>query len=399
MKARKIVDRQWFLWLSLVMVIWMVVWMTLTMATSNELSIRLKKEAAEREAYLADSVVTLLFAGDVMGHEPQWKAAFDPATGTYDYHDCFRYVEPMLNQADLACANLEVTLAGPPYTSYPCFSSPDELLFALKDVGFDVLFTANNHVLDHGKSGLERTIGMLDSVGMIHTGSFVDTMSRDTTYPLVVNVRGLKIGFLNMTYGTNGLRERIPNIVNKMDTLEVIRDFDRLNEMNVDLKVVFIHWGEEYQLTANKRQRRYADFLVRQGADLIIGGHPHVTQDADTLYAPDGKPVVAYFSMGNFISNQRRMNTKGGVMIQVAVNRFTGQVIETNYIPYYVHLGKIHEKYQYYILPTFPYINNRCAFRLPYHDSVALVTVHRTLAERLSNFIPIFADDFEIEDK
>ena len=399
MKSKRMVDRQWLLGLSSVILIWMVVWAAFATATSNELSIRLKKEKAEREAYLADSVVTLLFAGDVMGHEPQWKAAYDPVTGTYDYHDCFRYVEPYVSHADLALANLEVTLAGPPYTSYPCFSSPDALLFALDDVGFDVLFTANNHVLDHGKSGLERTIQMLDSVGMIHAGSYVDTLSRDTTYPLVVDVRGLKVGFLNMTYGTNGLITREPNRVNRMDTAEVVRDFNRLDEMGVDLKVVFIHWGNEYQLQADRYQRHYAQFLVRHGADLIIGGHPHVSQDADTLYAPDGHPVVVYYSMGNFVSNQRRPNTYGGIMIQVAVNRFTGRVINTNYIPYYVHLGLIHGKRQFYVVPTIPYINNRYDFRLPYRDSIALVRQHWAMTERLKDFIPIFAGDFEIEDK
>ena len=348
---------------------------------------------------MADSVVTLLFAGDVMGHEPQWKAAYDPVTDTYDYHDCFQFVSQLFHNADLACANLEVTLAGPPYTSYPTFSSPDELLFALDDVGVDVLFTANNHVLDHGKPGLERTIRMLDSVGMLHAGSYVDSLNRDTTYPLVVDVRGLKVGFLNMTYGTNGLKAREPNIVNKLDTVEMIRDFNRLDEMGADLKVVFVHWGDEYELHANRYQQYYARFMVRHGADLIIGGHPHVAQDADTLYAPTGKPVVVYYSMGNLVSNQRRHNTNGGIMIRVEVNRFTGRVIATNYIPYYVYRGYIHGKYQFYVVPTISFINNRYDFRLPYRDSVALVNVHRAMTERLMDFIPIFADDFEIEDK
>lgn len=395
MKSKGIVDRQWLLWLSSLMIVWMVLWMTLV----SDHAMDLKKEVEAREAYLADSVVTLLFAGDVMGHEPQWRAAYDPATGTYDYHDCFQYVEPYISSADLACANLEVTLAGPPYTSYPTFSSPDELLFALDDAGVDVLFTANNHVLDHGKQGLERTICMLDSVGMLHAGSYVDTLSRDTTYPLVVDVRGLKVGFLNMTYGTNGLKTREPNLVNKLDTAEMLRDFNRLDELGADLKVVFVHWGDEYELHANRYQRYFAQFMVRHGADLIIGGHPHVSQDADTLYAPDGHPVVVYYSMGNFVSNQRRPNTNGGIMIQVAVNRFTGRVISTNYIPYYVHRGYIHGKYQFYVVPTLPFINNRYDFQLPYHDSIALVKVHQAMTERLMDFIPIFADDFEIEDK
>ena len=381
--------------LSGVMLLWMVLYISLV---QHEWQLHEWKRQTE-EAWLVDSVVTLLFAGDVMGHEPQWKAAYDPTSGNYDYHDCFRFVQPYIEQADLACANLEVTFAGPPYTSYPCFSSPDALLFALKDVGFDVLFTANNHVLDHGKMGLERTLQMLDSVGVAHAGSYADSLSRDNGYPLMIDIKGLRIGFLNMTYGTNGVRTTKPNLVNRMDRPQVAADFEKLDSLDAMLKVVFVHWGDEYQLESNAYQRSFAKFLVDQGADLIIGGHPHVSQDADTLFDNDGKPVVTYYSLGNFVSNQRWLNTNGGIMVQVAVNRFTGHVIETGYIPYYVFKGVIGDKYQYYIIPTIPYINNRCDFRLPTYDSIALVRVHRAMTERLSDFIPIFADFIEIEDK
>lgn len=393
MRLRKTVNRQIPLYLLGLMLLWIVVYITLVQQRW------MMPEGQSEEAEETDSVVTLLFAGDVMGHDIQYQTAYDPATGLYDYHDCFRYVRPYIEEADLACANLEVTLAGPPYTSYPCFSSPDALLIALKDAGFDVLFTANNHVLDYGKKGLERTLRILDSVGMAHAGSYADTLSRDTTYPLMVEVDGLRIGFLNITYGTNGVRTIVPNMVNKMDRDQVVADFSKLEAMNPDLKVAFVHWGSEYQLQANSYQRSYAQFLADQGADLIIGSHPHVAQDADTLFNPEGKPVVTYYSMGNFISNQCRHNTNGGIMVQVAVNRFTGQVLSTGYIPYYVFKGVIDGKYQFYVIPTFPYINNRYAFRLPVRDSLALVRVHQAMTERLSDFIPIFADVFEIEDQ
>ena len=395
MRLKNTMNRPILLYLSGVMLLWMVLYSTLV---QDECEMRERERQAE-EVWRADSVVTLLFAGDVMGHEPQWKAAFDPVIGEYDYHDCFRFIQPFIEAADLACANLEVTLAGPPYTSYPCFSSPDALLFALKDAGFDVLFTANNHVLDHGRNGLERTIYMLDSVGMIHAGSYADSLSRDTTYPLMVDVKGLPIGFLNVTYGTNGLRPTAPNIVNRMDRNQVAADFAQMDAMGAQLKVVFVHWGDEYQLQANRYQRSYAQFLADQGADLVIGGHPHVTQDADTLYNPEGKPVVTYYSMGNLVSNQRRHNTNGGVMILASVNRFTGKVLSTGYVPYYVFKGMIDGQYQYYVIPTLPYINNEYDFHLPVRDSLALVKVHRDMTERLSDFIPIFAADFEIEDK
>ncbi len=372
--------------LSFVLIIWIMLGSVFLLGGARSLE-RERVEREKREAYLADSLVTLLFAGDIMGHKPQVDAAYDRATGKYDYSDCFRYVEPYIQEADFACGNLEVTLGGVPYSGYPCFSSPDALLFEVKNIGFDLLFTANNHVLDRGKPGVERTIMMLDSVGMPHAGSYVDSLSRDTSYPIIMDVKGLKVGFINATYGTNGIREKAPNVVNKLDTVQMAHDLERLAEMGADLKVAVLHWGNEYELWGNKRQRQYAQSLVNHGADLIIGGHPHVVQNADTLFTSAGKPVVLYYSMGNFISNQQRLETKGGIMVKATVNRFTGRVVATEYIPYFVFIGTIHGKYQYYVIPSVPYLNGEYDFSLPRYDSLMLLNVYNSISGRLSNFV------------
>lgn len=383
MKAKFDHISSFLLQLSFVLIVWIMLG-SIYMLKEAE---RQEKERLELEAYRADSLVTLLFAGDVMGHKQQFEVAYDRATGQYDYSDCFRYVEPYIESVDFACANLEVTLGGAPYSGYPCFSSPDALLFEVQNVGFDLLFTANNHVLDRGKLGVERTIMMLDSVGMPHAGSYVDSISRDTSYPLIMAVRGLKVGFINATYGTNGIREKAPNVVNRLDTAQMARDLERLVEMGADLKVAVLHWGIEYELKGNKSQLRCAQSLANHGADLIIGGHPHVVQNADTIYAPSGKPVVLYYSMGNFISNQQRLETKGGIMVRVTVNRFTGRVVATEYIPYFVYVGTIHGKYQYYVVPCVPYLNGECDFSLPKYDSLLLLNVYNSISGRLSNFV------------
>ena len=368
--------------LSFVLIIWIMLG-SIFMLDEAE---RKEKELREWEAYRADSLVTLLFAGDVMGHKPQFEVAYDRATGLYDYSDCFRYVEPYIKDVDFACANLEVTLGGAPYSGYPCFSSPDALLFEVQNIGFDLLFTANNHVLDRGKPGVERTIMMLDSVGMPHAGSYVDSVSCDTSYPLIMDVRGLKVGFINATYGTNGIKEKAPNVVNRLDTVQMARDLERLAEMGADLKVAVLHWGNEYELKGNKSQLRCAQSLANHGADLIIGGHPHVVQNADTIFNASGEPVVLYYSMGNFISNQQRLETKGGIMVKVTVNRFTGHVVATEYIPYFVYVGAIHGKYQYYVVPCVPYLNGEYDFSLPKYDSTLLHTEYNAITGRLSNF-------------
>ena len=368
--------------LSFVLIVWIMVGSVFLLGGAK----RLEMAHGEREKREADSLVTLLFAGDIMGHTAQYQVAYNPETGEYDYSDCFRYVEPYVQGADFACGNLEVTLGGPPYSGYPCFSSPDALLYEVQNTGFDLLFTANNHVLDRGKSGLERTIMMLDSVSMPHAGSYVDSLSRDTSYPVIMDVKGLKVGFINATYGTNGIREKAPNVVNKLDTVQMTHDLERLAEMGADLKVAVLHWGIEYELWGNKSQLQCAKSLVDHGADLIIGGHPHVVQNADTLFSSSGKPVVLYYSMGNFISNYHRPETKCGIMVRATVNRFTGRVVATEYIPYYVFIGTIHGKYQYYVVPSVPYLNGKLDFSLPKDDSLMLLNVYNSISGRLSNF-------------
>src|SRR6056297_202863 len=109
------------------------------------------------------SRLTLLFAGDIMGHDTQIESARQVGDGRYDYTSCFRYVQPYISSADIAIGNLEVTFAGPPYKGYPAFSSPDALALSIRDAGFDVLVNANNHAIDRGKAGLVRTLDVLDS--------------------------------------------------------------------------------------------------------------------------------------------------------------------------------------------------------------------------------------------
>ena len=131
----------------------------------------------------------LLFAGDLMQHTPQIKAALQP-DGTYNYEECFARVKPEIEWADVAIANLEVTLAGPPYSGYPTFSAPDDYLRGIRDAGFDVLTTANNHCVDTRRRGLERTIQMMDSLEIPHLGTYRDSLARSESYPYLLEKNG-----------------------------------------------------------------------------------------------------------------------------------------------------------------------------------------------------------------
>jgi poly-gamma-glutamate capsule biosynthesis protein CapA/YwtB (metallophosphatase superfamily) len=253
--------------------------------------------------------ISLLFAGDIMGHDSQIASAYVPSKKKYDYSSCFRLLAPYIRSADLSFANLEVTLAGPPYKGYPQFSSPDALAIALKDMGFDALVTSNNHCVDRGKKGLERTVRILDSLNIPHTGTFKDSASRAATYPLMLYKNGFTIALLNYTYGTNGLPVHRPNIVNTIDTALIRKDIIKAKESKPDIIIVFTHWGSEYQSLPSKAQKDVTEFCFRHGAQLVIGAHPHVIQPME--WRKEENQFVAY-SLGNFVSGQRKRYTDGG---------------------------------------------------------------------------------------
>jgi len=270
--------------------------------------------------------LSLLFIGDIMQHDTQIAAAFDASTGKHDYTECFREVKSVFESADMTIGNLELALGGAPYKGYPNFSAPDELVETLIASGVDVLVTANNHCLDRGKKGLQRTIAVLDTFGIPHTGTFVDSTHRANTYPLLLEKNGFRISLLNYTYGTNGIPVTKPNIVNYIDTTQIASDIVRAKEQNPDLIITFFHWGDEYQRLPNKSQKSLAEFCFKKGVKLVIGAHPHVLQPME--WRKDTDQLVVY-SLGNFVSGQSSRYKNGGGMLFVELQKNDSAVIIT----------------------------------------------------------------------
>lgn len=268
----------------------------------------------------AQDRITLLFAGDLMQHQAQIDAA--KRGSGYDYTDCFKHVRKEISGADLAIGNLEVTLGGKPYSGYPAFSAPDEYLYAIKEAGFDVLLTANNHCLDRRKKGLERTLLMLDSLQMPHAGTYINKEERKKGYPLLVEKNGFRVALLNYTYGTNGIETTSPNVVNYIDREQIKKDILDARRKFPDVIIACMHWGIEYRSLPERSQRELADWLIAQGVDHVIGSHPHVLQpmeikkDART----PARHVVVY-SLGNFISNMSKEKADGGAMVKLELQR------------------------------------------------------------------------------
>ena len=273
--------------------------------------------------YPHGDTLQLIFAGDIMTHGPQIRAAAQ-ANGDYDFTSSFEAVRPLIAQADLAVANLETTFGGSPYSGYPMFSSPEELAVALRGVGFDVLTTANNHSCDRRSYGITHTIDVLDSLGIATTGSYRTQEERGRRTPLICSVHGVKLAILAYTYGTNGLPIPHPTVIDTIDKERISSDLHRADSLGAEYKIIQIHWGNEYEKTPNKKQCELAQWLADQGVDAIIGSHPHVVQESTHLQRSGQREQKAFviYSMGNFISNQiTPIATRGGMLLSLTLTR------------------------------------------------------------------------------
>jgi poly-gamma-glutamate synthesis protein (capsule biosynthesis protein) len=280
------------------------------------------QQAVKTEEEKAVSI-SIACAGDVMAHEPQLVAQFDEKTKLYDFSNNFEYVKDYIASADLAMCNLETTLGSSPYTGYPRFSSPDSLAAALADTGFDVLFTSNNHMLDRDADGLRKTIDGVRAAGLKNVGSQYE----DEKNYIVVSAGAVDVGIVAYTYESprtgntrtlNGIRitDEILPMVNSFGYEDLEGDLDDVaaamasaRKDGADVVICYFHWGNEYQRAYDDTQRYIAGRAVAAGADLIFASHPHVLQTMEIIEADNGRRVPVFYSMGNFISNQRSETT------------------------------------------------------------------------------------------
>lgn len=299
--------------------------------------------------------LSLIFVGDYMGHLDQIKAAYNSKNKTYNYDECFKYVKPILSNADITIGNLEVTLGTKPYAGYPQFSSPASYASAIKKTGVDLLMTANNHSCDRGKKGLEKTIKILDSLEILHTGTFINKEQRELQAPLILEKNGFKLAFLNYTYGTNGIPPTFPNIVNYLDKEQIAKDVKNAKIKNPDEIIVFVHWGNQYKNLPSKAQKDWFSYFKSLGIHIVIGAHPHVLQP---MVLEKNNLVV--YSLGNFISHQRTFPRDGGAIFRLNLIKENNKVKikKASYNLTWVYEPVIKNQKKYFILPVKDFENN-----------------------------------------
>lgn len=324
-----------------------------------------------REGTMYSEKITLVAVGDIMFHQPQITAAYDAASDAYDFTGTFSEITPYIQSADYALANFETTTAGEDrgYSGYPMFNVPDAALDAIQGAGFDFLSTANNHAFDKKLYGVDRTIGQMNARGFTHTGTFAEgELTQDGIRFATQDVGGVMIGILSATYGLNGFEqvydaETLENRVNLIDEEMLKTQLEKMSDQGIDLKIVFIHWGNEYQDVPASTQTELAEKLFDWGADVILGSHPHVIQKSAYQFS-NGKKRYVIYSMGNFLSNQNRTRltgivhserTEDGVMVYLIVSKNrAGQtrLDGVSYVPTWVYRKIENGQLVYTILPV-----------------------------------------------
>lgn len=306
--------------------------------------------------------ITISAVGDIMVHGPQFQSAY-LGNDQYDFGPVFEEIKEYIANSDLALCNLETTISTPErgYSGYPLFKTPEELIPAIKDAGFDVVTTANNHSLDAKEFGVINTLDVLDKYGLMHTGTARDEEeSRDI---LMVERKGIQLGILAYTYGTNGMeaavdQDKLEYLVNYIELDKMREDVNRARQAGADAIIVCMHWGVEYSRTVGEEQERLADELFSAGADIILGSHPHVIQTMERKMVTDSsgedKEVFVAYSLGNFISNQRDRYTDSGVVVDITISKRGEETAigDIRYTPTWVRKFEQNGKVHYRILPV-----------------------------------------------
>ena len=294
-----------------------------------------------------DKHISMSVIGDIMCHDSQYKDAYISSTGSYDFSYVFEDIKNYISEADIAIGNLETTFAGKAkgYSNYPRFNTPEQLAQNLKDFGIDVLCTANNHSMDTNFSGLTSTLNYLDDAGISHIGTYPTAEAQNEI--LVKDVNGIKIAFLAFTYGTNGIPipKDKPFAVNLIDDNFILQQIQLAKEQSPDLICASMHWGYEYHTKQNTEQERLANLLFTNGVDVILGSHPHVLQPMEkrTISLDDGstKECFVIYSLGNFMSAQKKDNTRNSVILNMSFtkNGETGKttIDSVSYVPIYMY--------------------------------------------------------------
>ncbi len=322
----------------------------------------------------ADSTVTISISavGDLMCHLPEIEYAKE-GNDSLNFSSFFSYIKKYWKNSSLVMGNLETVIAGKnsKYSGYPLFNSPEQFVEALRNSGFNLITTANNHALDRGVKGVFNTLEALKKNNINYEGTFLSQRDKDSLR--IFNLKGIRLAVLAYTYGVNN--NYIPPgsnyIINFIDTLQIKNDISSARRKGADFVLVYFHFGTQYKRQPDAFQQEIVKKTIDYGADIILGGHPHVLEPCGFYKTKNAKLDTGFviYSLGNFISNQMQRYTDAGVVLNISITKDFAKnsfhISSVTAVPTYVFKGETSSGDKYYILPAEAYSDTTLKFLTP----------------------------------
>lgn len=257
--------------------------------------------------------LSLIMGGDALIHSAVYNDA--KIGNKYDFTGMLEHIKLIISSYDLAYYNQETILGGTEIglSHYPRFNSPYEVGDAFIDAGFNIVSLANNHTLDRGSTAINNSRKYWNSKDVMVNGSATSVEERNN-----IDIReknGITYALLSYTTTTNGLNIKKDYYVNVFDKEVIKKDIEAVRD-KVDLLMVAMHWGNEYNTGVTSSQKEIAKYLASLDVDLVIGAHPHVIEPAE--YIDD---TFVIYSLGNIISAQKTDEQLSGLLMSVTVNK------------------------------------------------------------------------------
>lgn len=291
---------------------------------------------------LPDKVINIVSLGDILCETELYESVYDKTAEKYNFDSIFSDTKSYIEKADLAIASLETNFVdGEKISGAGKYNAPIELLDSIKDLGVDLINTANNHSFDYGLNGINSTINNLKARGIDSVGTYMTEEERDNIF--IKDVGGIKIAFLSYTYGSNVNNSILKNnnyALNLIDKEKILNDMNKAKEEGTDFTFLLMHWGEVNSSNINKEQEELTDFLFENGADFILGTHPASIQQMEIRENTDGKNVFIAYSTGNYISASRYTNSNIEMLLDIQLTKYpekgATKLTKVTYIPVYL---------------------------------------------------------------
>ncbi len=325
---------------------------------SEELNKKVEEIFAETTQNIAnsnnnkkDSILRVSAVGDILCGDEMLQDAYDENTKTYSFNQMFQNITSYIKRSDIVLGTMESNFTDNAYSGYGNRNSPQEFGEAVKESGINLVSISTNHSLDYGISGLKQTKKYLEQIGFSTVG---DRLDENTVN--IQTIKNTKIAFLSYTYGVENQSSKSKKELESLNIFDkklAKKDLEYAKE-NAEYIFVIMHWGEPYATKPSNEQKEIANFLIENGANVILGNHPAAIQTMEVKQNAEGENVFVAYSLGNYISSIDNDTSKVELVLNIELRKKAedGKIVlsKVDYTPIYVLDNGTNAKYRYELI-------------------------------------------------